>query len=88
VFFCHKSFLFFLLLFKIKTTTLFLGGIQSHDLNPVSSVAGGDDTTRPRRQGNLKAFFEFALIRCFGFSPIFGEKITFFLKTNSMITFN
>jgi hypothetical protein len=37
-----------------KTTSLHPGGIRSHDpyVAPVSSVAGGDDATRLRRQGS------------------------------------
>jgi hypothetical protein len=43
--------LVFFVLFYLKTTTLYPGGIRSHDsfLAPISSVAGGDVTTRPRR---------------------------------------
>jgi hypothetical protein len=35
---------------KEKKRSLNRGGIRSHDHAPVSSVAGGDDTRRPRRQ--------------------------------------
>jgi hypothetical protein len=46
--------------FFIKSHTLYLNGFRSHDsyLAPVSLVAGGDDTTRPRhRQGNIIRLF-------------------------------
>jgi hypothetical protein len=39
--------IFYIGCFLLQATTLYPGGIRS----PVSSVAGGDDTSRPRHQG-------------------------------------
>jgi hypothetical protein len=40
--------------FFIKATTLYPGGIRSHDpIDPVSSMVSGDDTTGPKG-GTLK----------------------------------
>jgi hypothetical protein len=50
-FFVRNNLLLFLFL---KITTLYPNGIRSHNpIAPVSSVAGGDDTTRPLRQGQF-----------------------------------
>jgi hypothetical protein len=45
-----------------EVTTLYPGGIRPHDPLLVSSVAGGDDTTRPRRQPGVVSILTFMYI--------------------------
>jgi hypothetical protein len=41
----------------LNATTLYPGGIRP--IAPISSVAGGDDSARPRRQGkNMSLFYQ------------------------------
>jgi hypothetical protein len=46
----HCSAKVLIVFLRFLTTTLYPGGIRFHDLYPISSVAGGDIPTRPRRQ--------------------------------------
>jgi hypothetical protein len=72
-------------LFKIKNNTLFPGGIQSHDrsIAPVSSVADGDETTRPRRRGES---WNFLLLILKIFLPKnFAKKMAFLTQNKAKL---